>query len=112
VPYVNRYPFHLNDKEWGNLTIKMSDNSPFGIQSYPWAERQTCNRTISLERDGNCFDWGSDFMTLNRITDTFCCKVAIRQLTSYVMVGQISSFFKMLETLFQPSPRGVTRREH
>src|SRR6516164_5676591 len=31
-PYVNHYSFHILDKDWGHLTIKMSGHPPFGAQ--------------------------------------------------------------------------------
>lgn len=83
-PYVNHYHFHIIDKEWGHLTIKMSGHPPFGIQvmlnGHEWVERQARKKTISSVKEGNCFVGGSDFMTLNRIADTLCRKDAIGQL--------------------------------
>jgi hypothetical protein len=83
-PYVNHYHFHIIDKEWGHLTIKMSGHPPFGIQvmlnGHEWVERQAREQTVSLVKEGNCFVGGSDFMTLNHIADTLCPKDAIGQL--------------------------------
>jgi len=83
-PYVNHYHFHIIDKEWGHLTIKMSGHPPFGIQvmlnGHEWVERQARKKTISSVKEGNCFVGGSDFMTLNRIADTLCRNDAIGQL--------------------------------
>jgi hypothetical protein len=75
-PYVNHYHFHIIDKEWGHITIKMSGHPPFGIQvmlnGHEWVERQARKKTFSLLKEGNCFVGGSDFMTLNQIADTLC----------------------------------------
>lgn len=83
-PYVNHYYFHIIDKEWGHLTIKMSGHPPFGIQvmlnGHEWVERQARKKTFSSMKEGNCFVGGSDFMTLNRIADTLCRNDAIGQL--------------------------------
>jgi hypothetical protein len=83
-PYVNHYHFHIMDREWGHLTIKMSGHPPFGIQvmlnGHEWVERQARQQTISALKEGNCFVGGSDFMTLDRIADTLCRHDAIGQL--------------------------------
>jgi len=74
-PYVNHYHFHIMDKEWGHLTIKMSGHPPFGVQimlnGHEWVERRARKQTISsMMKEGNCFVGCSDFMTLDRIADT------------------------------------------
>jgi hypothetical protein len=83
-PYVNHYHFHIIDKEWGHLTIKMSGHPPFGIQvmlnGHEWVERQAREQTISMIKEGNCFVEGSDFMALNQIADTLCQNDTIGQL--------------------------------
>lgn len=82
-PYVNHYHFHIIDKEWGHITIKMSGHPPFGIQvmlnGHEWVERQARKKTISSVKEGNCFVGGSDFMALSRIADTLCRQDAIGQ---------------------------------
>jgi hypothetical protein len=73
-PYVNHYHFHIIDREWGHLTIKMSGHPPFNVQimlnGHEWVERQARKKTVSLVKEGNCFVGGSDFMTLGHIADT------------------------------------------
>jgi hypothetical protein len=50
-PYVNHYHFHVIDKEWGHLTVKMSGHPPFGVQvmlkGHEWIERRARRQTIS-----------------------------------------------------------------
>lgn len=83
-PYVNHYHFHIVDKEWGHLTIKMSGHPPFNIQAmlngHEWVERKARKKTISSVKEGNCFVGGSDFMALQGVADTLCRKDAIGQL--------------------------------
>jgi len=83
-PYVNHYHFHIVDKEWGHLTIKMSGHPPFNIQvmlnGHEWVERKARKKTISSVKEGNCFVGGSDFMALDRVADTLRRKDAIGQL--------------------------------
>ena len=32
MPYVNHYSFHIWDREWGHVTIKVSSHPPFPAQ--------------------------------------------------------------------------------
>jgi len=84
-PYVNHYHFHVIDKEWGHLTVKMSGHPPFGVQvmlnGHEWVERRARRQTISAVKEGNCFVGGSDFPALDRLADTLCDERAIGRLT-------------------------------
>jgi len=70
-PLVYHYHFHIIDKEWGHLTIKMSGHPPFGLQislnGHEWVQRQAQKQTISWVKEGNCFVGGSDLAGLNRL---------------------------------------------
>jgi hypothetical protein len=63
-PLVHHYHFHILDKEWGHLTIKMSGHPPFGLQislnGHEWVQRQAQKQAISWVKEGNCFVSGSD----------------------------------------------------
>ena len=82
-PYVNHYHFHIIDKEWGHVTIKMSGHPPFGIQvilnGHEWVERRARQQTISLVKEGNCFVGGS-FPALDQVADTLRALHAIGRL--------------------------------
>lgn len=84
-PYVNHYHFHVIDKEWGHLTFKMSGHPPFGMQvmlnGHEWVERRARKRTISVEKEGNCFVGGSDLRALDRLADALCDARAIGRVT-------------------------------
>lgn len=70
-PLVYHYHFHIVDKEWGHLTIKMSGHPPFGLQislnGHEWVQRQAQKQAISWVKEGNCFVGGSDLAGINRL---------------------------------------------
>jgi hypothetical protein len=70
-PLVNHYHFHIMDKQWGHLSIRMSAHPPFGAQillnGHEWLERQARKKTICYSKEGNCFVGGSDLPALNRL---------------------------------------------
>ncbi len=70
-PLVYHYHFHILDKEWGHLSIKMSGHPPFGLQislnGHEWVQRQAQKQAISWVKEGNCFVGGSDLAGLNRL---------------------------------------------
>jgi len=82
-PYVNHYHFHLIDREWGHVTIKMSGHPSFGVQvmlnGHEWVERRARRQTISLLKEGNCFVEES-FQALDRIADPLRAAPAIGRL--------------------------------
>ena len=84
-PFVNHYHFHILDPQWGHLTIKMSGHPPFGVQimlnGHEWVDRQARKRTISLDKEGNCFVGGS-IQTAAQLADTLRSKAAIGQLAA------------------------------
>jgi len=70
-PLVNHYHFHLMDKQWGHINIRMSGHPPFGAQillnGHEWLERQARKEGICYSKEGNCFVGGSDLLALNRL---------------------------------------------
>jgi hypothetical protein len=68
-PLVNHYHFHIMDKQWGHITIRMSGHPPFGAQillnGHEWLERQAFKRAICCLKEGNCFVGGSDLSALS-----------------------------------------------
>lgn len=83
-PYVNHYHFHLIDKDWGHITIKISGHPPFGVQlmlnGHEWVDRQARKHAISVEKEGNCFVGGS-FQALDQLAETLREPDAIGRLT-------------------------------
>jgi hypothetical protein len=43
-PLVNHYHFHIIDREWGHISIKLSGHAPFGanisLNGHEWAQRR------------------------------------------------------------------------
>jgi len=70
-PLVYHYHFHIIDKGWGHITIRMSGHPPFGLQislnGHEWVQRQAQKQAISWVKEGNCFVGGSDLAGLNRL---------------------------------------------
>ncbi|HEU5402114.1 MAG TPA: hypothetical protein VFU86_12200, partial [Terriglobales bacterium] len=58
-PYVNHYSFHILDRDWGHLTIKISGHPPFPAQiilnGHEYVERQAAKADINCTKEGNCF---------------------------------------------------------
>jgi len=83
-PYVNHYHFHILDKDWGHVTLKVSGHPPFGVQvilnGHEWVERRARKRAVPVMKDGNCFVEGSDVPALDRLAASLCDAHAINRL--------------------------------
>src|SRR5215831_16570841 len=70
-PYVKHYYFHIIDREWGHVTVRMCGYPPFGAQlilnGHEWVEREARRKCLTAAKDGNCFVEGSDFDAVNRL---------------------------------------------
>jgi hypothetical protein len=70
-PLVNHYHFHIMDKEWGHISVRMSGHPPFGAQillnGHEWLERQARKEAIAYSKEGNCFVGGSNLPALNSL---------------------------------------------
>jgi hypothetical protein len=70
-PLVNHYHFHIIDKEWGHISLRMSAHPPFGAQillnGHEWLERQARKEAIAYSKEGNCFVGGSNLPALTRL---------------------------------------------
>jgi hypothetical protein len=70
-PFVKHYYFHIMDREWGHVTIRMCGYPPFGTQlilnGHEWVEREARRMCLTTVKDGNCFVEGSDFAAVNRV---------------------------------------------
>jgi hypothetical protein len=58
-PYVKHYYFHIMDREWGHVTIRMCGYPPFAAQlilnGHEWVEREARRKRLTAVKDGNCF---------------------------------------------------------
>lgn len=72
-PLVYHYHFHIVDKEWGHITIKMSGHPPFGVQislnGHEWVQRQAQRESVAWVKEDNCFVGGSDLTGLSRLAE-------------------------------------------
>jgi hypothetical protein len=70
-PLVKHYYFHIMDREWGHVTIRMCGYPPFGAQlilnGHEWVEREARRKCLTTVKRGNCFVEGSDFSAVNRV---------------------------------------------
>jgi hypothetical protein len=70
-PLINHYHFHIIDREWGHISIKLSGHAPFGanisLNGHEWVQRQAQRRGIAWQRQANCFADGSDYAGIEKI---------------------------------------------
>ena len=73
-PYVNLYSFHIMDREWGHLTIKLCPHPPFNatimLNGHEYVAREAMRRNIPFTKEGNCFTDVSDAADLARVAET------------------------------------------
>jgi hypothetical protein len=83
-PYVKHYSFHILDRDWGHLMIKMSGHPPFGAQiilnGHEFVACQAKKGGIPFTKEGNCFTHVSDAAGLGRVADTLSAEPAIGRL--------------------------------
>jgi len=72
--FVNHYSFHIMDKTWGHVTIKMSGHPPFGAQvilnGHEYVACQAQASGIGFTKEGNCFTAIPDPRALAEVADT------------------------------------------
>ena len=75
-PYVNHYAFHIQDPDWGHVTIKVCPHPPFNVQvilnGHEYVARQAAKDSIPFTQEGNCFTNSSNLADLARIAETSC----------------------------------------
>lgn len=71
---VNHYYFHLIDKQWGHIQIRMCAHPPFSTQiilnGHEWVARRPAVVKSGFEKQGNCFTQYPDGQALTRHADT------------------------------------------
>lgn len=78
-PFVNHYWFHIMDKDWGHITVRISAHPPFGgqvfLNGHEWVERKAIKKNLQITKKGNCFtsfQTANDLNGLCNIADTLC----------------------------------------
>jgi len=73
-PYVNHYHFHIMDREWGHLIIRVCPHPPFNaciiLNGHEFVERRARMKGLDFAKEGNCFTSFSDAAELAGIADT------------------------------------------
>ena len=86
--YVNHYSFHIMDRAWGHLTIKMAGHAPFGAQvilnghEYVAVAAQAAG--VGFTKEGNCFTGTTDPAGLAQIADTLSQDAAAGRLSQVI----------------------------
>jgi hypothetical protein len=86
--YVNHYSFHIMDRRWGHLAIKMAGHAPFGAQvllnghEYVAVAAQAAG--IGFTTEGNCFTGTTDPAGLAQIADTLSQDAAAGRLSQVI----------------------------
>jgi hypothetical protein len=84
--YVNHYSFHILDRDWGHITIKISGHPPFPAQvilnGHEYMDRQARKAGIFFIREGNWFTHLSDVAGFARIAETLTDESAIGRIAA------------------------------
>jgi hypothetical protein len=80
-PYVNQYAFHIQDPDWGHITIKVCPHPPFNVQvalnGHEYVARQAQRQNISFTKEGNCFTDSANLADLDRVAVTLRSSSAV-----------------------------------
>jgi hypothetical protein len=72
--FVNHFSFHIIDKEWGHITIKMCSHPPYGCQvmlnGHEWVENRKEIKELKIVKEGNCFTSYSNGEELSKVAET------------------------------------------
>lgn len=74
LAHVNHYSFHIWDRQWGHVTIRMSGHPPFGAQvflnGHEYVACAAAAAGIGFTKEGNCFTSVTDTQALAQVADT------------------------------------------
>jgi hypothetical protein len=83
-PWVNHYAFHIQDPDWGHITIKICPHPPFNVEvilnGHEYVARQAGGKEISFTQEGNCFTDSSNLADLEKVAVTIRSQRAIGRL--------------------------------
>lgn len=72
--YINHYYFHIMDKEWGHICVRLSAHPPFTamvmLNGHEWVERQAAFASLNVQKEGNCFTDYPNGEALSGLADT------------------------------------------
>jgi len=79
-PYVNHYAFHIQDPDWGHVTIKICPHPPFNVQvilnGHEYVALEAAKKRIPFTQEGNCFTNSSNLAGLAKVAETSCSSSA------------------------------------
>jgi hypothetical protein len=82
--YVYHYSFHIMDRSWGHVTVKMSGHPPFGAQvilnGHEYVACQARAEGIGFTKEGNCFTGIADPQGLAQVADALSRHAAVGRL--------------------------------
>ncbi len=71
---VNHYFFHIIDKQWGHITVRMCAHPPFTcniiLNGHEWVERHPKYGKLDAIKESNCFTLYNNGEELTQIADT------------------------------------------
>lgn len=83
-PLVNHYMFHIIDRQWGHLMIRVCGHPPFTARIYlnghEWVERQAKAQNLKLTKEANAFTQVSNAAQLAKIAETLSDESSVGRL--------------------------------
>lgn len=71
---VNHYYFHIMDKNWGHITVRMCAHPPFScniiLNGHEWVEHHKDYNKLEVTKEENCFTSYNNGEKLSQIADT------------------------------------------
>jgi hypothetical protein len=73
-PWVNHYAFHIQDPDWGHITMKICPHPPFNVQvilnGHEYVARLAARKNVPFTQEGNCFTGSSNLAGLEKAAET------------------------------------------
>jgi len=74
MPYVNHYTFHIWDKAWGHVAIRMCGHPPFSamlmLNGHEYVAQRATQEGVRFGKEDNCFTELTDAPGLQKVADT------------------------------------------
>ena len=71
---VNHYYFHIKDKNWGHVCVRMCAHPPFScniiLNGHEWVQNHKKTAELHVTKESNCFTSYTDGQKLSQIADT------------------------------------------
>ena len=84
-PWVNHYAFHIQDPDWGHITIKVCPHPPFpvtvSLNGHEYLASQANQQNLAYHKEANYFTESTNLAGLERIAETLCSPSAVGRLT-------------------------------